>query len=86
MRLSIVPEIAAMQKEVGEGRCAFCEDPIPEDRTRFMPPITCGQSDCVKSYHRLYRSLRTEREWAKGNTAKGGTPKRNIVHKHRDSA
>ncbi len=71
MRLSKIPEIAALQKEVPEGHCAFCEDPIPGFLMGGMPPVHCGSHECEKSYHRVYRRLRSEKYWAMGLNAKG---------------
>ncbi len=70
MILSIVPEIAEMQKEIGPGKCPFCEDPLPpweHGRSRCY----CLGYDCDRTYHRLYRAERSKRNWAKGLTANG---------------
>lgn len=58
MRLSVIPEIAAMQREAGEGRCAFCEEVIPSWRLGAMPPVHCGELVCKRFYFRIYNCRR----------------------------
>ncbi len=74
MRLSIIPTIAELQKEAGEGKCAFCEEIIPSWKFGKMPPTHCGEVECRKSYHRLYREVRTARFWAMGLNCHGKPP------------
>ena len=82
MKLSLVPAIAELQEEVGPGVCPFCEDPLPSEIGETG--IHCNAPDCLKSYHRLYRTLRTERNWAAGKNSDGAPRQRPIVPKHRE--
>ncbi len=95
MRISVIPSIAELQREVGEGKCPFCEAPLPPMRPLGRPrtrgpgpvqrgrePIQCGAPDCERSYHRLNKTVQTEKKWARGLTSQGQVPTR-VFGKHR---
>jgi hypothetical protein len=62
-RLSKIPAIAELQREVGPGKCPFCEEPLTE-----ASRVKCGQLDCVVAYERLAqahgRSFMTDQDKA----------------------
>ncbi len=87
MKLSKVPHVATLQKEIGPGKCPFCEDRI-EPRPTVYPrrsdegsgyPIRCDDDYCKATYNRLYRTFRSEKNWAKGLNALGQEVKRGIL-------
>lgn len=69
--VSVIPAVVAMQREVGRGKCPFCEDPLVVPERSSYYPVHCGGRDCQAGYHRLYRDLRTARCHAKGITTRG---------------
>ena len=71
--MSAVPGIADLQKEVGDGRCPFCEVALPEQghRAKKRFPKYCKDPECKRTYHLLYNAARRERFYRRGLTFRG---------------
>lgn len=50
MTRSVVPEIRALQRAVGAGRCPFCERPLKR-KANGRPPQLCWRADCRAELH-----------------------------------
>ncbi len=62
--ISIVPEIAELQREIGPGKCAFCEDPI-------TARVHCSDAHCVRAYKRVRMASKRQRNRALGINSRG---------------
>lgn len=46
--------LVAAKRAAIEGRCVFCEEPLPRRRTGRPNSITCGARACVRAAQRAW--------------------------------
>jgi hypothetical protein len=49
--------MSLLDLEQREGRCAFCDDPLPPPKTK-PSTVCCGGRECARAYNTTYKAQR----------------------------
>lgn len=57
------PAIAAAKADTPDGCCIACDAPLPEREPGKVGrnPIVCRDPECIRTYHAIYDTVRSER-------------------------
>jgi hypothetical protein len=58
---SIVKAIEELRRDIRDGTCVMCEEPLPPRRTG-RPRLICNEYECERAYQRMWRAQRREAE------------------------